>query len=79
MPTFRREPGRPRKNEPRAPSRSVDVRIPEDILEALIAIAERRGISKHHLIREALAEYVERHERPADRATTDRKGEEEAK
>jgi hypothetical protein len=58
-PSFRREPGRPGKHEPPAPSRSVDVRIPTEILERLEAIAAARGISRHQVIREALARYVE--------------------
>ena len=36
------------------------MRIPLDILEAIEVLAEKRGISKHQWIREALAEKVER-------------------
>jgi predicted transcriptional regulator len=39
------------------------VKIPLDLLERLLEIAERRHINRHQAIREAIAEYVERHER----------------
>jgi len=36
------------------------VRVPEDALETLTALATKRGISKHQWIREAIAEKIER-------------------
>jgi hypothetical protein len=53
----------------------VDVRIPEDILERLEAIAKGRGISRHQVIRKALAEFVERNPASAEREPLDAKRE----
>lgn len=58
--TFRREPGRPGKDDPPAPSRRVDVKIPLELLEQLERIAEAEGKSRHLAIREAIAEWVEK-------------------
>jgi len=63
MAPFRREPGRPRKNEPPAPSKVVEVKIPLELAERLEALAKARGISRHQWIREAMAEKVERDEK----------------
>jgi len=58
---YRREPGRPGKDESPAPSKRVGVFIPLQILAQLEHIALGRQITRHAAIREALAEYVERH------------------
>ena len=59
---FRRRPGRPRNEDPPAPSRRIDVRVPLDLLERLEALADARGITRHQAIREAIAEWVEKRE-----------------
>jgi metal-responsive CopG/Arc/MetJ family transcriptional regulator len=58
---YRREPGRPGKDEAPAPSKRVGVFIPLQILAQLERIALERRITRHAAIREALAEYVEHH------------------
>ena len=58
---FRRDPGRPGKDEDPAPSKRVGVFIPVLILEGLEQVAKQRGISRHQALREAIAEYVECH------------------
>ena len=62
MPPFRREPGRPRRDEPPAPSAVVEVKIPLDLKERLERLAKAKGISRHLAIREAIAEWVEKRE-----------------
>jgi len=57
---IRRSPGRPRDDEPPAPSQVVNVKIPLQLLERLEALARARGIPRHQAIREAIAEWVER-------------------
>ena len=61
MAPFRRGPGRPRNDEPPAPSRVVEVKIPLEILEQLEAVAKSEGKTRHYAIREAIAEWVEKH------------------
>jgi predicted transcriptional regulator len=50
----------------------VDVKIPMDLLERLEAIARRQGKSRHLAIREAIAEWVERHGTKGDDAALER-------
>ena len=60
---LRRGPGRPRNDEPGAPSKRVDVKIPLQLLERLEAIARARHMTRHLAIREAILEWVARRDR----------------
>lgn len=58
---YRKERGRPGRGDGPAPSVRKGVYIPVLVLEAMQGIAERKGITLHAAMREAFAEWVERH------------------
>lgn len=62
MVEFRKERGRPGRDEDPAPSVRKSLFVPILINQAIERIAQVKGISHHAAMREALAEYVERHD-----------------
>lgn len=60
MPPGRKRPGRPRRGEDPAPSRKRTVAIPVEVDDQVQAQAQARGLSYQAVIREALAQWVER-------------------
>ena len=62
MAHLRREPGRPGRHEPPAPSRRMDVRVPVELADRLMAQVAARNMTRHQAIREAIAEWVEKRE-----------------
>jgi hypothetical protein len=63
---YRRDEGRPRHDEPAAPSRPETVKVPEEVWILLRKIAKARNLSKHAIFREAMDEYAEHHKHLAE-------------
>ena len=61
MVEFRHSSGRPGRDEPPSPTLRVGVKVPLAWLPILQEIARARGLNRHALLREAIAEYLERH------------------
>lgn len=60
---YRKSPGRPGRDEPPAPVVRVQLDLPKAMLERAMAIAKARGLKRQAAVREALAEWIERHEK----------------
>ncbi len=54
----RKGPGRPRLSDGEGPSRSLNVRIGDELRDRLSARAEREGTTTSDLVREALWRYL---------------------
>jgi len=57
---YRRDEGRPRNDEPAAPSIPETVKIPVSVHTLIRKIAKARNISKHAAYREALSDYADK-------------------
>lgn len=66
MVDYRRDEGRPRNDEPAAPSRPETVKVPDELWLLVRKIAKSKRISKHAAYREAIDEYVEKYKSLAD-------------
>ncbi len=58
---YRRAPGRPRRDEPPAPTERLRDRVPVSMMDLFRAILGVRKMSRQAAIREALADWIEKY------------------